>query len=208
MKPPHPPRLLTQERERACPSDPSTFPPGVAINIISLLQDRKYSDPGRAVFPSQNGPFQNFTSGSKVPGSGGGLSSPGRTPPAAPGVTGLLLSSREVSETLVPLKGRLKHARGGRLRGPPTPAPCRANVEQVLGRESEQLLRVRMASSVGEGRDRRGLKVSRCGEPARGFSVGEGRVRRGLKVSRCGEPARGCVVGEGRVRRGLKVSRC
>ena len=37
-----------------------------------------------------------------------------------------------------------------------------------------------------EGRDRRGLKVSRCGEAARGFSVVDGRVRRGLEVSRCG----------------------
>ena len=33
---------------------------------------------------------------------------------------------------------------------------------------------------------RRGLKVSRCGEAARGFSVVDGRVRRGLEVSRCG----------------------
>ena len=39
---------------------------------------------------------------------------------------------------------------------------------------------------MGEGRDRHGLKVSRCREAARGFSVAYGRVRRGLEVSRCG----------------------
>ena len=64
--------------------------------------------------------------------------------------------------------------------------------------------RIRVAP---EGRDRRGFKVSRCGETARGFSVGEGRDRRGLKVSRCGEAARGFSVVHGRVRRGLEVSR-
>ena len=42
------------------------------------------------------------------------------------------------------------------------------------------------ARTPGEGRDRRGLKVSRGGEAARGFSVVHGRVRRGLEVSRCG----------------------
>ena len=56
----------------------------------------------------------------------------------------------------------------------------------MLGRRSEQLLRGRMASLFGEGRERRGLNVSRCGEAARGFSVVDGRVRRGLEVSRCG----------------------
>ena len=39
---------------------------------------------------------------------------------------------------------------------------------------------------MGEGRDRRGLTVSRCGEAARGFSVVDGRVRRGLEVSSWG----------------------
>ena len=56
----------------------------------------------------------------------------------------------------------------------------------MLGRRGEQLLRGRIASLFGEGRKRRGLKVSRCGEAAKGFSVVEGRVRPGLEVSRCG----------------------
>ena len=81
-------------------------------------------------------------------GSKGCLSSPATMPPAAPGVTGLFLSSRKVGETLVPLKGRLKHAQFlGERR------PKGASLERRQGSswvESEQMLRARMCSSVGE----------------------------------------------------------
>ena len=87
MKPPHPPRLLTHERERASPSDPVTFPTGLTINIISLLRGGKYPDPKRPLFPRQNGHFRNFTWASKVPRFSGSLSLLATTPPAAPGVT-------------------------------------------------------------------------------------------------------------------------
>ena len=106
MKPPHPPRLLTHERERASPSDPVTFPTGLAINIISLLRGGKYPDPKRPLFPRQNGHFRNFTWASKVPRFSGSLSLLATTPPAAPGVT-----ERKVCKTLVALKGRLKPSR-------------------------------------------------------------------------------------------------
>ena len=65
-----------------------------------------------------------------------------------------MLLLRKVGDTLVPLKGRLKHARLGHLREPPIPAPCRpSSSRRRQGSswvESEQMLRARMGSSVGE----------------------------------------------------------